>query len=270
MSFMDIAGLALSNLFILGLVMTSLWALSIRLKDASIVDIAWGPACAFPAVLTALRTEGADPRAALLTGLVVLWALRLAIYLGARNLGHGEDFRYVKMRERQGSDAAFARWSLIYVFWLQCAIAWFVSLPTQVGQFGNDGLGFLSVIGVVIFFIGLAFETVGDWQLRRFKSDPANKGKLMTQGLWAYTRHPNYFGDAAVWTGLTLVALEAPFGWTTLLSPIVMTYFLYNVSGKALLERSMDKKYPEYAAYKEHVSGFFPLPPRKPQSETSS
>lgn len=263
MSASALAGLVFSNLAILALAMTVLWAISVRIKDASIVDIAWGPACALPGLLTFLRTDGADPRALVLTALVCLWALRLGVYLGARNLGHGEDFRYVKMREKQGSDAAFARWSLVFVFWLQCAIAWFVSLPTQLGQFGGPGLGLLAYLGVAIFFVGLAFETVGDWQLRRFKSDPANKGKLMTSGLWAYTRHPNYFGDAAVWSGLTMIALEAPFGWATLLSPIVMTYFLYNVSGKALLERSMEKKYPEYADYKKRVSGFIPLPPRK-------
>ncbi len=256
--------LIFTNLLILALCLTALWVVSVRIKDASIIDIAWGPACALPAALTLIRTDGADPRASLLTALVLLWAGRLAFYLGRRNLGHGEDFRYVKMREKQGSDAAFARWSLIYVYGLQCAIAWFVSLPTQIGQLGGDGaLGPLAYLGVVIFFVGLGFEAIGDAQLARFKSDPANKGKLMTKGLWGWTRHPNYFGDAAVWTGLTLIALEAPYGWATILSPALMIFFLYNVSGKALLERSMDKKYPEYADYRKSVSGFFPMPPRR-------
>ncbi len=255
--------LILSNLVILAAAMTALWAVSVRIKDASIVDIAWGPACAAPALMTYFRIDGAEPRAAVLTGLVALWAARLGTHLARRNLGHGEDFRYVKMRERQGSDEAFARWSLVYVFGLQCAIAWFVSLPTQIGQIGGDGgLGPLAFLGILIFAIGLGFETIGDWQLAQFKKDPANKGKLMTSGLWSLTRHPNYFGDAAVWTGLTLIALEAPWGWTTIVSPVLMTHFLYNVSGKALLERSMEKKYPEYAEYKARVSGFLPLPPK--------
>ena len=260
----QILSLVVSNFAILLLLMTALWAFSVRIKDASIVDIAWGPACAFPAILTYLRVDGADPRATLLTVLVSLWAGRLALYLGKRNIGHGEDFRYVKMRERQGSDAAFARWSLIYVYGLQASIAWFVSLPTQIGQLGADGsIGFLGYLGVLIFTVGLIFEAVGDWQLREFKADTANKGKLMTRGLWGLTRHPNYFGDAAIWTGLTLIALEAPLGWITILSPLLMIHFLYNVSGKAMLERAMEKKYPEYAAYKKEVSGFFPLPRKR-------
>ena len=166
------------------------------------------------------------------------------------------------MRKGQGSDEAFARWSLTRVFYLQGVIAWFVSLPVQVGQFGNDGLGALALIGAIVFAVGLGFEAIGDWQLKQFKADPANKGKLMTRGLWAFTRHPNYFGDAAVWTGLTLIALEAPFGWLTILSPAVMAFFLVKVSGKALTERLMEKKYPEYAEYRRRVSGFIPMPPK--------
>ena len=261
MNIPDLLFLVFTNFAILLVCLSGLWAVSVRIKDASIIDIAWGPACALPAVLTLLRTDGTEPRASLLTILVVLWALRLAWHLGRRNLGHGEDFRYVKMRAKQGSDKAFARWSLIYIYGLQGLIAWFVSLPVQVGQFdGAPSLGLLGFLGVAVFAFGLAFETIGDWQLKRFKANPDNKGKLMTTGLWAWTRHPNYFGDAAVWTGLTMIALESQFGWATILSPILMTYFLYNISGKALLERSMKKKYPEYEEYKSRVSGFIPWP----------
>jgi len=158
----------------------------------------------------------------------------------------------------------------VTVYLLQCAIAFFVSLPTQVGQFGAsdafggqvDGLGLLAYLGIAIFVIGLLFEAIGDAQLRAFKTDPANKGKLMDRGLWAWTRHPNYFGDAAVWTGLTLIALESAHGVFTIFSPLLMIFFLYHVSGKAMLERSMSKRYPDYADYKKRVSGFFPLPPK--------
>ncbi|MHA7871211.1 MAG: DUF1295 domain-containing protein [Hyphococcus sp.] len=248
-------------LIVLGL-LTILWTVSVRIKDASIIDIAWGPACAAPAILTFLRTDGADPRALLLTALVSIWAARLAFYLAGRNLGHGEDIRYQKMRAKQSSDAAFARWSLPSIYWLQGLIAWFVSLPVQLGQFGGEGLGLFAYLGVLIFAVGLAFEAVGDWQLKAFKADPANKGRLMTQGLWAWTRHPNYFGDAAVWTGLTIIALESPYGLWTVLSPAVMAFFLVKVSGKAMTERLMEKKYPDYAAYKARVSGFLPMPPK--------
>lgn len=253
---------ALGNLLILLVLLTTLWFISVQVKDASIIDIAWGPACALPAVLTFFRTDGGDPRAFVLTMLVCIWAARLALYLAQRNLGHGEDIRYRKMRAQHDTDSAFARWSLPFIYWLQGVIAWFVSLPVQLGQFGENGFGVLAWIGVLIFCFGLGFEAVGDWQLKRFKADPANAGKLMTQGLWSWTRHPNYFGDATVWTGLTLISFEGSYGIWTVLSPVVMTYFLVNVSGKAMTERAMERKYPDYADYKQRVSGFIPAPPK--------
>lgn len=265
--------LLMTNLAIMLGLFLLLWGLSVALKNASIVDIAWGGACALPACLTWLRADGVEPRAALLAALAALWGMRLAIYLGIRNIGHGEDYRYVAMRKKAGSDSKFALTSLFSVFILQCLIAFFVSLPTQVGQFGSSAifgtgsgeLGVVAYLGVAVFAFGLAFETIGDLQLRAFKSKPENKGKLMDKGLWAWTRHPNYFGDAAVWTGLTLIALESQHGYLTVLSPALMFYFLYAVSGKALLERSMSKRYPEYESYKKRVSGFFPWPPAKPE-----
>lgn len=264
MSFAEVIILLAANLAALWLALGALWFVSVRIRDASIIDIAWGPACAAGPLLTLVSADGASPRDLLLAALVSLWAGRLALHLAQRNLGHGEDYRYRMMRERQGSDAAFARWSLVRVYGLQGLIAWFVSWPAQLGQLGPDKpLGALAAAGAAIFAIGLAFEAIGDWQLKRFKADPANKGRLMTRGLWAWTRHPNYFGDAAVWTGLTLIALEGPYGWATILSPAVMAFFLVKVSGKALLERAMEKKYPEYAAYKQSTSGFFPMPPRR-------
>jgi steroid 5-alpha reductase family enzyme len=253
----------IGNLLALLALLAVLWAISVRIKNASIIDIFWGPACAFGAVATYFRADGAAPRDLVLTALVCLWAARLALYLSQRNLGQGEDYRYQAMRRKQASNAAFARWSLTRVFGLQGLIAWFVSLPVQIGQIGGDrSLGALGILGVAVYFFGLGFEAIGDAQLRGFKADPANKDRLMMSGLWAWTRHPNYFGDAAVWTGLTLIALEAPLGWLAVLSPALMAHFLINVSGKALLERGMEKKYPEYAAYRQSTSGFFPLPPR--------
>ena len=261
---LDLFLLLIGNLLTLLALLAALWAIFVRIRNASIIDIFWGPACAFGAIATYFRADGAAPRDLVLTALAALWAARLAYYLARRNLGHGEDYRYQAMRAKQGSDAAFARWSLTRVYGLQGLIAWFVSLPVQIGQIGGDGsLGALGYLGIAIFCFGLGFEAIGDAQLRTFKADPANKGRLMTKGLWAWTRHPNYFGDAALWTGLTLIALEAPLGWLTILSPVLMAHFLVNVSGKALLERGMAKKYPEYAAYRQSTSGFFPLPPRK-------
>ncbi len=198
MTVSNILILSFFNLAIVLLLLTLLWFVSVRIKDASIIDIFWGPACAVPALLTFVCADGAEPRALVLTLLATLWAARLGYYLAQRNLGHGEDYRYQKMRAKAGGEEAFARWSLSRVFWLQGVIAWFVSLPVQLGQLGGEGFGVLAWLGVMVFTIGLGFETIGDWQLKRFKKDPANQGKLMTRGLWAYTRHPNYFGDAAV------------------------------------------------------------------------
>lgn len=263
MTLPEVLTLLAGNLLILAVFFLALWAVSVRVRDASIIDIFWGPACALPAILTCVRIDGASPRAALLTLLVTAWAVRLAVHLALRNLGHGEDYRYARMRAAQPSNAAFARWSLTYVFGLQCLIAWIVSLPVQAGQIGVDkSLGVFAWTGVLIFITGLAFETIGDWQLRQFKKDPANKGRLMTKGLWAWTRHPNYFGDCLLWIGLALIALEGPFGWLGLASPVIMGHFLVNVSGKAMLERGMMKKYPGYEAYRQRVSGFLPRPPR--------
>ncbi len=240
-----------------------LWLVSLRLKNASIIDIFWAIFCALPGVLLYFQIDGSGPRAGLLAGLCALWAARLSGYLAVRNLGHGEDYRYVAMRKSREPSGDFAQWSLANVFILQATLAWVISLPVQLGQFGADKpLGPLAFVGVAIFAVGLAFEAIGDAQLRSFKSEPANKGRLMTTGLWAWTRHPNYFGDACVWFGLAIIALEGPIGWLGFASPFVMAHFLRNVSGKALLERSMARKYPEYAVYVARTSGFFPMPPR--------
>ena len=265
---------ALNLAIVLG-ALTLLWGISIRIKNAAIIDAFWGIACALPGVVSFGRIALSEERAVtpvgiLLTICVCLWALRLFAYLGWRNIGKPEDYRYAAMRAEQGSDRAFAIWSLPMVFWLQGLIAWTVSLPIQWGQFGAGTITPLVIVGLIIFAIGLFFETVGDWQLRAFKAKPENTGRLMTQGLWSWTRHPNYFGDATVWAGLAIMALGAPLGSIALISPFVMAYFLIFVTGKAMTEEHMNKKYPEYAAYKNSVSGFFPFPPKKPSASSAT
>lgn len=246
-----------------------LWVVSLAIKDASILDVFWGPACCIPAVMTWLMAEVATPRATVLTALVVLWGLRLFAHISVRNLPHGEDYRYAYMRKRAGSDARFAVWSLWRLFAFQATVAWFVSLPVQLGQLGASPVfgtgsgepGVLAWLGITLFAVGLAFEAIGDYQLRTFKKDPANRGRLMDRGLWSWTRHPNYFGDATVWVGLTLIALESAYGVFSVLSPVLMIYFLYGPNHK-LLERSMSKRYTDFADYQRRVSSFFPRPPR--------
>ena len=242
--------------------MLALWLLSLALRNASIVDIWWGPGIALGGAVAWLTSSAAHPRSLLLVALCALWALRLGGYLAWRNAGHGEDPRYQAMRRYWGR--RFPLISLATVFTFQGVLQWIVSLPVQIGAAvpGSAPLGALDALGALAFAGGLAFESVGDAQLARFKADPANQGRVMDRGLWRYTRHPNYFGDALAHWGLFLVALSTPHGWLTALSPALMTFLLLRVSGVALLERSIGKRRPEYAEYQRRTSAFFPLPPK--------
>jgi steroid 5-alpha reductase family enzyme len=243
--------------------MFALWLLSLALRDASIVDIWWGPGFALIAGVSGWLGSGGDPgRRALASGLVALWGLRLGGYLAWRNVGHGEDPRYQAMRRRQG--ARFPIVSLFTVFAFQGVLIWFVSLPVQSVHVSPGGpLGALDALGAALVAVGLFFETVGDFQLAGFRADPANRGRVMDRGLWRYTRHPNYFGDCCVWWGLYAIAAATPLGVWTVASPAAMTFLLLRVSGVALLERSIGKRRPDYAAYAARTSAFVPLPPRR-------
>lgn len=236
-----------------------LWCLSLALRNASIVDIWWGPGFAMLALLSfALAPAGH----ALATGLTAVWGLRLGAYLLARNAGHGEDPRYQSMRRHHGERFPFV--SLATVFGLQGVLMWLVSLPVQVANHGGAGEAALTTaLGFGLWAVGLFFEAVGDLQLARFKADPENQGRVMDRGLWRYTRHPNYFGDACAWWGIWLVCLGSPGAAWTVLSPALMTFFLLRVSGVALLERSIGKRRPEYVDYQRRTSAFFPLPPKQ-------
>ncbi len=236
------------------------FALSLPLRDVSIVDIAWGLAFVTVGVVAVLVAGGDPGRSALVMVLVGIWGLRLAGHIAIRKTTHpGEDPRYVKMRERHGD--RFPLVSLFTIFLFQAVLAWVVSLPLQGAAASTDGsLGPLAILGVLLWLVGFVFEAGGDLQLQRFKADPANKGKVMDQGLWRYTRHPNYFGDFAVWWGLFAIALDGG-AWWAVVSPLIMTVLLTRVSGKDLLEKSMSER-PGYKEYVEQTSGFIPLPPR--------
>jgi len=245
------------------LMMLALWAASLWLRDASIVDRFWGVGFVVLAGGTAMLADGYEPRQALIVGTTVLWGLRLSGYITWRNWGHGEDYRYQAMRKTHG--ARFPLVSLVTVFLLQGALLWFISLPLQIGQVADAPahLTWLDGLGALLWILGLTFESVGDYQLARFKANPANNGKVMDRGLWRYTRHPNYFGDAVVWWGFYLIAAATPAGRWTLLSPVLMTFFLMRVSGVALLEKKLVDARPAYRAYIERTNTFFPGPPRK-------
>jgi steroid 5-alpha reductase family enzyme len=250
---------------ILALFVVLQWLASVLLEDASLVDRFWGGGFALAALVSFAYLDSATPRGMLLLAMAVIWGLRLSIYLTWRNWGQGEDYRYVAMRERHGS--RFLLVSLFTVFLFQGALTWFISLPLQVGISAKSGeLNLLDYVGAALWFIGVMFEAVGDVQLARFKADPANKGKVMDRGLWRYTRHPNYFGNALLWWGIYLVAASAPYGAYTILSPALMTFLLLRVSGVRLLEKKLRKTRPAYADYVARTNAFIPGPPKKAAS----
>lgn len=246
------------------------WLISVAIRDVSIVDIVWGLGFVVVAVTSLAVGDAPGPRRTLLAVLVGLWGVRLAAYLAWRNLGHGEDRRYQKMRRHHGS--WFWLISLGTVFGLQGVLMLVVSLPVSLSAAadGPDSLGPLAVLGVLLWLVGVVFEAGGDLQLARFKADPANEGQVMDRGFWRYTRHPNYFGDFCVWWGIFLVAAETGPGRWGVVGPIVMTIFLLKVSGVAMLERDIGRRRPKYADYIERTSAFFPRPPKRAASDGAS
>jgi steroid 5-alpha reductase family enzyme len=251
----------MTNLLVIALIMLILWIVGTVRCDASIVDPFWGTGFVIVAWLSWQLNSPVEIRVLLLTILVTVWGLRLSMFLLWRNWGHGEDRRYAAMRAHHGS--RFWWISLGSVFLLQGAILWFVSLPIQVAAVGNlsDPLNWLDAIGIGLWMVGLSFETIGDWQLARFKANPKNSGRVMDRGLWRYTRHPNYFGDFCIWWGLYLIASAGGGGWT-ILSPLLMSLLLMKVSGVTLLETTIIDRRPDYAAYQARTNAFFPVPPR--------
>ncbi|HET7009434.1 MAG TPA: DUF1295 domain-containing protein [Anaerolineales bacterium] len=261
MTFVDAFGTA--GLLILGM-MLALWLLSLALRNSSIVDIFWGAGFV---ILTwaafGLGIDGNPPRKLLAAVLATVWGLRLSLHILWRNGGKPEDFRYAKWREENGASWWWV--SLVKVFLLQGALMWIISAPLIATQTlaGPPALGALDFLGVLVWAVGFFFEAVGDWQLARFKSDPAHRGKLMDRGVWSWTRHPNYFGDAAQWWGFYLIAAATGSGALTIFSPILMTFLLVRVSGVGLLEKSLKDAKPGYREYMERTSAFVPWFPRR-------
>ena len=250
----------LSGIVILAL-MVLLWFVSLALKNSSIVDIFWGIGFVIIAWLAFSLGGGYIPRKQFVAVLVTMWGLRLALHIGIRNWGRGEDFRYAKWREENGP-----RWwwfSFFQVFLLQGILMWIISAPLIAAQTSGFPVIItpLDMVGVVVWIVGFLFEMLGDLQLMSFKQNPKNKGKLLTKGLWKFTRHPNYFGEAVLWWGYYIIALASG-SWWTIFSPILMTYLLMNVSGVAMLERTMKLK-PGYEEYIRKTNAFFPWLPKR-------
>ncbi|MFC3298722.1 DUF1295 domain-containing protein [Arthrobacter agilis] len=255
-----LTGLGLSIIAV-SVLMAVTFAVATAQKRHSVIDVAWGLGFVVVAVITFLASSGAGDggRRVLVLVLVAAWGLRLAGFIGWRSRGGEEDPRYAEMlADPRGSAAVLA---LRRVYLPQAGVMLFVSLPIQVAMFSTAPLGPLAWAGAVVWAVGLFFESVGDQQLASFKNDPARRGTVLDTGLWRYTRHPNYFGDAMVWTGLFLVAADSWPGVLTVLSPALMYWALANRTGKPLTERRMSDR-PGYKEYIESTSGFFPLPPR--------
>lgn len=250
------------SLVILG-VMTVLWLVSLALRNSSIVDIFWGTGFVIVTWVAFLLTpDGYIGRRILLSGLVTIWGLRLSLYILWRNWGKPEDFRYQVWRKEAG--AAWWWRSLFKVFFLQGIILWIVAAPLVAAQINAqpNRLTWLDALAILVWMTGFFFEAMGDWQMARFKANPTNRGKVLNTGVWRYTRHPNYFGDATQWWAFYLIAMAAG-GWWTIFSPILMTTLLMRVSGVTLLEKTLKDEKPGYQEYVQTTSEFFPWFPRK-------
>jgi steroid 5-alpha reductase family enzyme len=242
--------------------MTILWLMSIKIRNVSIVDLFWGFGFVVASAVYFINTEGFETRKILLMTMITIWGLRLSIYLAWRNIGKGEDFRYQKFRKDFGENR-YWWYSFFSVFLLQGVLMWLISVPLLGAQFyAGNSLGILDFIGIVIWIIGFVFESGGDIQLARFKSDPANKGKVLDTGFWYYTRHPNYFGDTAVWFGYGLICISAG-SYFPVLGSILMTALIIKVSGVALLEKTLNTSKPGYQEYVRRTSAFIPWFPKK-------
>lgn len=232
---------------------------SLVLGRNDIADVAWGPGFIVAAAVSLAAAGVYSPRGLLLCGLVLLWGARLALHIHYRDRGRGEDPRYKKWREEWG------RWflprSFLQVFMLQGALLLLVAVPVIfVNAAPASPLGALDALGTLVWLTGFAFEALGDLQLLRFRRDPANKGRLMTEGLWRYTRHPNYFGEVTLWWGIWLIALAVPGGWATIIGPLTITFLILKVSGIPMLESRYYGR-PDFETYRRRTSAFFPLPP---------
>ncbi len=246
-------------------VLTLVWMLSVKRRDASIADICWGLGFVLLSWLYCFLSPALTPRSWLVATMMTLWGTRLSQHIFRRNRGKGEDPRYQAMRASHGRP--FWWRSLFTVFWLQGAILWFVALPLLVAVRATQPAALTAVdgLGILLFAVGFGFEVVGDYQLERFKTKPGNRGAVLDSGLWRYTRHPNYFGDATMWWGIYTVAASTAGGWLTVLSPSLMTLLLMRVSGVTLLEDGLKASKPGYRAYIARTPAFFPWFPRAPR-----
>ena len=260
-------GIALTGLAVCVALAGLTWVASVWRHDVSLVDRVWSLLIAGAALSYAVLRPAPGSRRLWMLALVIAWALRLSIFITRRNWGHGEDRRYQQIRARNQPD--FALKSLYLVFALQAVLAWIVAAPFFVTAVAGAGasrpLGWVDALGLAISAFGIVFEAVGDAQMATFKADPRHTGQVMDRGLWRFSRHPNYFGEACVWWGLWLMALAGA-GWGgawSVISPLLMTFLLLKVSGVSLLEKDIGERRPAYRDYIARTPAFVPWWPRR-------
>jgi steroid 5-alpha reductase family enzyme len=263
---MDFIQLLSQNLALSTALFFLLWLVNLATRDPSFIDSWWALGMVVIAWATFLSVGQAGGHATLLTALCTIWGLRLGLYLLWRWRAHGPDRRYATMMAHAQSERGwgYAKASLLLVFALQLPLQFIVSLPVQLGQMNAVApLTPIAWFGAALAIVGILFESIGDFQLVAFKANPANRGKVLQTGLWRYTRHPNYFGDACVWWGLWLIAFDAGFGLWSMVGPIVLTVLLTRWSGVPTVEGRMRHKHPEYEAYVARTSSFVPRLPKR-------
>lgn len=237
----------------------SLWfVVSLIKKRNDVADVAWGLGFVLVTWVSFFISDDSGARGLLAGLLVSVWGVRLAWHIHTRNKGKTEDYRYLAWRKEWGKWFYIRSYAQVYL--LQGALLFLIVIPVLfINKNAGVSLGLLDVVGVAVWLLGFYFEVVGDAQLARFIKDPTNKGKLMQSGLWAYTRHPNYFGEVTQWWGIWLIALSVPNGLLAIVSPLTITVLIVKVSGIPMLEKKM-AEHPDFAEYKRTVSAFIPLP----------
>ena len=243
------------------LYMTTWFFISVLLKRNDIADVAWGIGFVFAAFVSLAAAGEFAPRALLVSLLVLMWGCRLALHIHSRNSGKGEDKRYRQWREEWGQ--YFYLRSFLQVYMLQGMLLVMVAVPViAINAAPVSPLGWLDMLGTSVWLGGICCEAVADRQLLCFMRNPANKGVLMTSGLWRYSRHPNYFGEVTLWWGVYLIALSIPNGWMTIIGPVTITFLILKVSGIPMLEKHYEGR-ADFEEYKARTSVFFPLPPKR-------
>ena len=235
------------------------WIASLVTKDVSFVDSLWSIFFLIAALIFATNTDAVSARGFVVLALVAVWSIRLSLHITIRNWGEDEDYRYKAIRAKNSPGFEFK--SLYIVFGLQAVLAWIIATPLAPAIAAAAPVGWIDAVAILLWTVGFVFEAVGDYQLKQFKGNPENKGKVLTTGLWRFTRHPNYFGEFCIWWAFWLFALAAG-AWWTVFAPLLISVLLLKVSGVAMLEKTIGERRPKYADYIRRTNSFFPGPRR--------